>query len=91
VNLIDALVEEKYMAFLVSTHDNVLEGLARIGDPELPLRWPQSIRGVPEHGSDVSARPTSYVSNGRCTTNITLLEVMMPPGQTDKDERAKIL
>ena len=31
---IDALVEEEYMAFPVSTHDDMLDCLARIEDPD---------------------------------------------------------
>jgi hypothetical protein len=40
VNLIDAFVEEEYMAFPGAAHDDMLDCLARIEDPELKVRWP---------------------------------------------------
>jgi len=42
VNLIDAFVEEEYVAFPVAQHDDMLDCLARIEDPEFPTKWPQS-------------------------------------------------
>lgn len=42
VNLIEAFVEEEYLAFPVAQHDDMLDCLARIEDPELKLRWPQT-------------------------------------------------
>jgi predicted phage terminase large subunit-like protein len=42
VNLIDVFIEEEYMAFPVPHHDDMLDALARIADPDWPLRWPQT-------------------------------------------------
>lgn len=41
-NLIDVFLDEEYLAFPVSTHDDMLDCLARIADPELVLSWPAS-------------------------------------------------
>jgi len=40
VNLIDAFVEEEYVAFPVPHHDDMLDCLARIDDPDFPVKWP---------------------------------------------------
>lgn len=45
VNLIDAFIEEEYLAFPVSRHDDMLDCLARIVDPEFPTSFPYSRRG----------------------------------------------
>jgi phage terminase large subunit-like protein len=44
INLIDVFVEEEYKAFPVMAHDDMLDCLARIEDPEFKaiLRWPMS-------------------------------------------------
>jgi predicted phage terminase large subunit-like protein len=42
VNLIDAFVEEEFCAFPVASHDDMLDCLARILDPELRTRFPVS-------------------------------------------------
>lgn len=39
--LVNAFIEEEYLAFPVSIHDDMLDGLARIAEPDLPLVWPQ--------------------------------------------------
>jgi phage terminase large subunit-like protein len=39
-NLIDAFVEEEYLAFPVMSHDDMLDCLARIVDPEFAVSWP---------------------------------------------------
>ena len=41
VDNVRAFVEEEYMAFPVGLHDDLLDGLARICEPELHLIWPQ--------------------------------------------------
>jgi len=51
VNLIDAFVEEEYMAFPVAAHDDMLDCLARIEDPELKVKWPQSEADRRAHSS----------------------------------------
>jgi hypothetical protein len=42
VNIIETFVEEEYAAFPVATHDDMLDMLARIEDPELGVKWPLS-------------------------------------------------
>jgi hypothetical protein len=50
VNLIDAFVEEEFAAFPVAQHDDMLDCLASILDPELQVRWPLSGgNGIPVH------------------------------------------
>lgn len=41
VDLVQAFVEEEYMAFPVGLHDDMLDSLARIAEPDLPLIWPK--------------------------------------------------
>lgn len=40
-NLIDVFVEEEFKAFPVMTHDDMLDCLARIVDPAMPVQWPR--------------------------------------------------
>lgn len=41
VDLVDAFVEEELMGFPVATHDDMLDALARLFEPELSLSWPR--------------------------------------------------
>ena len=41
VDLIHAFVEEEYMAFPVGLHDDMLDALSRICEPDLKLIWPK--------------------------------------------------
>lgn len=41
VDLVHAFIEEEYMAFPVSIHDDMLDALARICEPDLKLVWPK--------------------------------------------------
>jgi len=40
VDLINSFIEEEYMAFPVGLHDDMLDSLARIAEPDLKLIWP---------------------------------------------------
>jgi predicted phage terminase large subunit-like protein len=40
VNLIEVFVEQEYLAFPVSVHDDMLDCLARIVDPDFPTKFP---------------------------------------------------
>lgn len=40
VNLVERFVEEEYLPFPVGRHDDMLDALARVADPDLRLRWP---------------------------------------------------
>jgi predicted phage terminase large subunit-like protein len=39
--LVETFINEEYTAFPVMSHDDMLDCLARIVDPEFPLQWPQ--------------------------------------------------
>lgn len=39
-DMVHEFVENEYMAFPVPAHDDMLDGLARIAEPTLALRWP---------------------------------------------------
>ncbi len=39
-NLVEVFIEQEYLAFPVGAHDDMLDALARIAEPELPLKWP---------------------------------------------------
>ena len=41
VDLVKAFIEEEYMAFPVGLHDDMLDALARIAEPDFPLVWPK--------------------------------------------------
>lgn len=41
VDLVHSFVEEEYMAFPVGLHDDMLDALARICEPDLTLIWPK--------------------------------------------------
>lgn len=42
LDLIDVFVQQEYKAFPVATHDDMLDSLARIEDPDLMLQWPST-------------------------------------------------
>lgn len=39
-DMVHEFVEQEYMAFPVAVHDDGLDSLARIAEPDLPLQWP---------------------------------------------------
>ena len=41
LDLVHAFIEEEYMAFPVGLHDDMLDALSRIAEPELKLVWPK--------------------------------------------------
>jgi phage terminase large subunit-like protein len=41
VDLVEAFIEEEYLAFPVGLHDDMLDALSRICEPELTLIWPK--------------------------------------------------
>lgn len=47
VDLIQEFIETEYMSFPVSTHDDMLDALARICEPDLPLTWPMEKKPPP--------------------------------------------
>ena len=57
VDLVQSFVEEEYMAFPVGLHDDMLDALARMEEPDLDLVWPQPEKPVSEKPAFVSAFP----------------------------------
>jgi len=41
IDLVKSFVEEEYMCFPVPRHDDMLDALSRIAEPDLPLKWPK--------------------------------------------------
>jgi predicted phage terminase large subunit-like protein len=41
-DLVQTFIEEEYKAFPVSIHDDMLDSMARISEPEMPLVWPET-------------------------------------------------
>ena len=56
VDHVRAFVEEEYMAFPVGLHDDMLDALSRIAEPDLKLVWPKEEKPV-EEPQFVSAAP----------------------------------
>ena len=55
-NLIEIFIEEEYKAFPVMSHDDMLDCMARIVDPELNAVWP--LERTPAHRMPSSYAPT---------------------------------
>ncbi len=64
INLIDAFIEEEYVAFPVAVHDDMLDCLARIEDPDFPIKWPLSNEDA-RHGGKPSHLPSMSVNPNR--------------------------
>lgn len=43
-DLVKEFLEKEYAAFPVATHDDMLDSLARLIEPELPLQWPKEAK-----------------------------------------------
>jgi predicted phage terminase large subunit-like protein len=41
-DMTDVFIQQEYKPFPVSLHDDMLDALARIAEPDLPLTWPQA-------------------------------------------------
>ena len=61
-NLIDVFIEEEFKAFPVMVHDDMLDCLARIVDPELKAEWPKEGMAAAMRPSQPISRPGSYAS-----------------------------
>lgn len=46
-DMVHEFVESEYMAFPVPVHDDMLDSLARIAEPDLPLQWPSQSAPAP--------------------------------------------
>lgn len=51
-DLVQSFINQEYLAFPVGSHDDMLDGLARMLDPDFPLVWPDE--------SAVWSRPLKY-------------------------------
>lgn len=60
-DLMQDFVEEEYVAFPVSIHDDMLDALARLFEPELPLIWPDTGRPTLQHEPGFYARGMGLV------------------------------
>jgi len=47
-DLVQSFIEDEYAGFPVSTHDDMLDSLARIDEPDMALTWPQGEATVPK-------------------------------------------
>lgn len=56
VDLVQSFIEEEYMAFPVGIHDDMLDALARIAEPDLPLIWPMALNDEDEYYEETSGR-----------------------------------
>ncbi len=49
-DLVHDFIHEEYLAFPVPVHDDMLDSLARLLDPDFPLAWPKQVEEVKQHG-----------------------------------------
>lgn len=61
VDLVHAFIEEEYMAFPVGLHDDMLDALARIAEPDLPLVWPMKSEPIYNEQSIMPSFPSYAV------------------------------
>lgn len=57
VDLTKTFIDEEYEAFPVSSHDDMLDALARVLDEDMPISWPRPWDGYDEDDED-SSRPS---------------------------------
>ena len=48
-DMIHEFVENEYLAFPVPVHDDMLDALARIAEPDLELKWPAMVEAMPTY------------------------------------------
>jgi predicted phage terminase large subunit-like protein len=58
-NQIDQFIEEELLAFPGPRHDDALDALARIAEPDLPLVWPKSANDEPKPRPRYVSKPKS--------------------------------
>jgi len=59
IDLVHAFTEEEYKAFPVPLHDDMLDALSRIEDPDMELIWPKAVKRVDRHRRARRAGSTS--------------------------------
>ncbi len=60
-DLVSAFIEEEYMAFPVPVHDDMLDALARIAEPDLTLDWPMAEEEPERYNRYGSKKTKSYM------------------------------
>lgn len=62
VDLVRAFIEEEYMAFPVGLHDDMLDALSRITEPDLTLLWPKEVVEKPPEFQDQFRSPDAWMA-----------------------------
>ena len=60
LDLVRSFIEEEFVAFPVGMHDDMLDSLSRIAEPDLPLQWPKEQK--------VNLEPTRVFNRGNSNT-----------------------
>jgi len=62
-DLVHDFIHEEYLAFPVPVHDDMLDSLARLFDPDLILTWPKQVKELSQPGSFASQHaPNNWMS-----------------------------
>lgn len=61
-DMVNAFVEEEYMAFPVPIHDDMLDALSRIAEPNLKLLWPKESKPVSNKTPEVVTGPQGWMA-----------------------------
>ena len=64
VDLVHAFIEEEFVAFPSSRHDDQMDALSRIADPDLKLVWPKTAKPVPPPPPQMSNQNASVAWMG---------------------------
>lgn len=62
VDLVHDFIEQEYVAFPVAGHDDMMDSLARIAEPDLSLVWPMLVEKRPERYQQQRARATAWAA-----------------------------
>lgn len=62
VDLVHEFIEQEYVAFPVAGHDDMMDSLARIAEPDLALVWPKLAEKRPERYQATRHRATAWAA-----------------------------
>ena len=64
VDLVRAFIEEEFVAFPVGLHDDMLDSLSRIAEPDMPLAWPKEEKTLidSDYRGRAPATPTAWMA-----------------------------
>ena len=63
LDMVHVFIEEEYAPFPVSVHPDMLDSLARVNDPEMPLIWPKgSVEPMKDRYSSKRAKGTAWAA-----------------------------